>query len=189
MTNALGGYWWQALAALTAVATIYGGIRQFMSEEVSAGVTAGKVVALIVFLGIGVMTLVGLAIHRANPRRGAATVMIGVAPAALVGGLGIGMVVGLVALMTGNLGDRGWLAVGIPSAVATAAGLGAFSAWWHATPGRVASGLRTVRLPMAFVVGGLLTAAAGVSMGLFPLVGVGAVIALVGVGIWRRRTA
>jgi len=47
MTNAFGRSGWQVLAALDAVATVYGGIGQFFTDEVSVGVSAGKVVALV----------------------------------------------------------------------------------------------------------------------------------------------
>jgi hypothetical protein len=188
MTNTLGKYWWQTLASLTAVATVYAGIRQFFTDEVSAGVSTGKVIALVFFLGVGALTLIGIAIHRTKPRRGAAMVIIGVAPMALVGGLGLGMVVGLVALLTGNLGDKGWLAVGISSAVATAAALGAFSAWWNAAPARTSPRPRVSPISITLVVVGLLAAGAGVSMGLYAVAGIGAVLTIIGVGIWSRRT-
>jgi hypothetical protein len=181
-------YWWQALAALTAVGTVFAGIRQFFTDEVSVGVNAGKVGALVFFVSAGVLTLVGLAIQPTNPRRGARMVMIGVLPAALIGGLGVGIVVGLVASLTGGLGWW-WVPVGIASAVATAAGVGAFSVWWHAAPVSATNSQRIVVLPTALVVGGLVAAGAGVGLGwlTIPMVGFGAVIAFIGVGIWRRR--
>lgn len=187
MTNTLGKYWWQTLAVLTAVVTVYLGIRQFVTDEVSAGVSTGKVGALVLFVGAGALTLVGLAIKRTMPRRGVTMVMIGVLPAALVGGFGVGLVVGLVASLVGGEGWW-WLPVGIASAVATASGVGAFSAWWHAAPISATTDQRITLLPVAFVLGGLVAAGAGVGLGLLPLAGFGAVIALIGVGIWSRRT-
>jgi hypothetical protein len=187
MTNALGKYW-QALAALTALTTGFFGIRQFFTDEVSAGISAGKVAALILLVGAGLLVLFGLLTYRTNPRPGALMVMIGVMPVALVGGLGIGVVVGLIMALAGGQGWW-WLPVALASLVATVAGFGAFSAWWHAAPNRAATTSRTMYLPFALVVIGLLMAGVGVGTGMFvsPLLAVGILIALVGVVLWTRR--
>jgi hypothetical protein len=188
MTNPIGRYWWQALAALSAGATAYAGIRQFFSDEVSVGASPGKVAALVFLVGAGVLTLLGLVVHRTMPRRGAGMVIAGVLPAALVGGLGIGIVAGLFASL---IGDEGWwwLPVGVLSAVATAAGLGAFSAWWHAARGGAATSPRITVLPIFLVIAGLLIAGAGVSLGQFtiPSLGLGAAVALIGAAVLSRR--
>jgi len=189
MTNILGRYWWQALAALTAVTTIYAGVRQFFTDEVSVGVSTGKVIALVLLVVPGCLIFLGLAVHRIRPRRGSMMVMIGVLPAALVGLFGIGMIIGLFASLA-----RGeswwWLPVGVISVVATASGVGAFGAWWHADPASGATSRQIPLLPLAFMVGGLLTAGAGVIMGVLtiPLLIVGSVACLIGVSIWSRRT-
>lgn len=187
MTNPRGRYWWQALAVLTAGATFYAGIRQFFTDEVSVGVSPGKVGALVLFVGAGALTLLGLAVHRTMPRRGAGMVIAGVLPAALIGGFGIGIVVGLIGSLTGGVGWW-WVPVGIGSAVATATGVGAF-AWWHAAGGSVTTGPRITVLPIVLVLAGLLAAGVSVSLGLFtiPLLSLGVVTALIGVGIWSRR--
>ncbi len=189
MTNILGRYWWQALAALTAVATIYVGVRQFFTDEVSVGVSAGKIVALVFLVVAGCLIVLGLAVHPSAPRRGSMMVMIGVLPAALVGLFGIGIIVGLIASLA-----RGeswwWLPVGVTSAVATASGVGAFGAWWHADAASGTSNRHIPLLPLAFVVGGLLTLSAGVTTGVItiPLLIVGALACLIGISIWSRRT-
>lgn len=185
MTNALGKYW-QGLAALTALATGFFGIRQFFTDEVSAGISAGKVAGLILLVGAGLLVMGGLVTYRTNQRRGAVMVMAGVLPVALVGGLGIGLVVGLIMSLAGGQGWW-WLPVALASLVATVAGLGAFSAWWHASPNRASTNARTHGLPVGLVLLGLLAAAAGVGMGMYPLAVPGAIIALVGAGIWTRR--
>jgi hypothetical protein len=187
MKNALGSYW-QGLAGISAVATGSLGIRQFITDEVSAGITTGKVVGLVVLAGAGVLTLAGLATYRSNPRLGAILVMVGLLPVAAVGGFGIGLAVGLVMTLTGALGWW-WVPVGVASLVATAAGLGAFSAWWHASPKVAASSPRSVLVPLALVVVGLLAAATGVGLGWLtsPLVAFGAVLAVIGVGLWTRH--
>jgi hypothetical protein len=187
MQNARLGYWWQVLAILTAGTSIYAGIRQFATDEVSAGVSAGKVGALVVLTGAGVVTLLGLAARRSRSRLGAALVMAGVLPAALAGGFGIGIIVGLVAsLMSG--GNWWWVPVGIASVIATGAGIGAYNAWWHAAPKQGAANRRTKGLPVILVLAGLLVAAVGVSAGLLtiPLLAVGVVTALVGVRLLSR---
>ena len=188
MTNPLGGYWWHALAVLTAAATVFAGIRQFFTDEVSAGVSPGKVGALVLFVGAGAMTFLGLALHRTRPRLGAGMVIGGVLPMALFGGFGIGIVVGLIASL---MGDEGWwwLPVGIGSAVATAAGVGAFNSWWHDTRSPVAKSPRVHVLPIGLVLAGLLAAGVGVSMGLFPihLLSLGAATVLIGVRLWSRQ--
>lgn len=187
MMNALGNYW-QGLAAFAAVATGYAGVRQFFTDEVSAGINAGKVVALVVLVGAGLLSLAGLAVHRTSPRTGALMVMLGVLPMAALGGFGVGLVIGLVMSLAGGLGWW-WVPLGIASAVATAAGVGAFSAWWHASPKVAATGPRSVILPLAFIGAGLLAAGAGVGLGGFtgPLVAFGALLTVVGAGIWTRH--
>ena len=186
MTNPKGRYWWQGLAALTAAATISLGVRLLLTDEVEAGVTAGKIGGLTLFVGAGLLTLIGLAYYRNTPKRGAVMVMIGVLPLALLGGLGLGNIVGLIMSLFGGEGWW-WLPIGIASAVATAAGLGAFSAWWHATPSVANSKRPVLLLPASVLVTGLLAASLGTGMGIPPLGGAGAVVALVGVGIWRHR--
>jgi len=190
MTNILSRYWWQALAAFTATVTIYAGIRQFFTDEVSEGVSAGKIIALILFVAAGCLTLLGLAVHRTMPRRGPLMVIIGVLPAALVGLLGIGLIVGLIASLAGGE-DWWWLPVGVASAVATAAGVGAFGAWWHAKPAGDTAIMRISLLPVAFVVGGLLAAGVGVGVGVFtiPLLLIGGVSCVIGIGMWSRQTS
>ena len=187
MTDALGRYW-QALAAVAAVATGYFGVRQFFTDEVSAGISPGKVAAFTLFVGAGLLVLSGLLIHRTNPRRGALLVIVGVLPVAAVGGFGVGLVFGLIASMAGGLGWW-WLPLAIASAIATVSGLGAFSAWWNASPKLITTSPRTTILPVALVTVGLLAAGIGVGLGLFtsPLVVVGALLFLFGAGIWTRR--
>lgn len=151
--NALGNYW-QGLAAFAAVATGYLGVRQFFTDEVSAGVNAGKVIGLVVFVGAGLLVLAGLAVHRTSPRSGALMVMLGVLPMAALGGFGVGLVIGLVVSLTGGLGWW-WVPLGIASAVATAAAIGAFSAWWHASPKVANTTPRAAMLPLVFIGAGL----------------------------------
>jgi hypothetical protein len=189
MTHILGRYWWQALAALTAVATIYAGIRQFLTDEVSVGVSTGKIIALVFLAAAGILILLGLAIRRTMPRRGPLMVIVGVLPAAVAGLFGIGIILGLIASLTG--GEAWWwVPIGVTSAVATAAGVGAFGAWWHAQPVGATGNKRVILLPMGLVLGGLVIALAGVSTGLFPipLLMIGTVICLVGISVWSRRT-
>jgi hypothetical protein len=190
MTSILSRYWWQVLAAFTATVTIYAGIRQFFADEVSAGVSAGKIIALVLCVAAGCLTLLGLAVLRTMPRRGPLMVIIGVLPAALVGLLGIGLIVGLIASLAGGE-DWWWLPVGVASAVATAAGVGAFGAWWHAKPAGDTAIMRISLLPVAFVVGGLLAAGVGVGVGVFtiPLLLIGGVSCLMGIGMWSRQTS
>ncbi|HUP16002.1 MAG TPA: hypothetical protein VM848_08135 [Acidimicrobiia bacterium] len=189
MKNAFGTYW-QGLAAFVAVATGYLGVRQFFTDEVSAGINTGKVVGLVVLVGVGLLVLAGLAVHRTSPRSGALMVMLGVLPMAGLGGFGVGLVIGLVMSLAGGLGWW-WVPLGIASAVATAAGIGAFSAWWHASPKVAKTNPRTVILPLAFIGLGLLAAGAGVSLGLGgftgPLVAFGVVLTAIGGGIWTRH--
>ena len=187
MTNALSRYW-KALAGVTAVATGYQGIDQFRSDEISVVITAGKAIALLLFVGLGVLVLSGLVIHRTNPRRGALLVVLGVLPAAAVGGFGIGLVFGVIASLAGGLGWW-WLPVAIASLVATAAGVGAFGSWWHASPNVAGANLRTMTLPIALVLVGLFSAGAGVSFGWSTgtLVGLGAAAAVAGVAVWTQR--
>jgi hypothetical protein len=187
MKNALGNYW-QGFAAFAAVATGYLGVRQFFTDEVSAGINTGKVVGLVVLVGAGLLVLAGLAVHRTSPRSGALMVMLGVLPLAALGGFGVGLVIGLVMSMAGGLGWW-WVPLGIASAVATAAGVGAFSAWWHSSPKVAKTNPRAVILPLVFIGVGLLAAGAGVGLGGFtgPLVAFGAVLAVIGGGIWTRH--
>ena len=177
--------WWQWLAALTAIATIYMGVRQFMTDEVEAGVSAGKIGGLILLAGAGLLTIVGLAAFRNHPRRGAATVVIGVLPMALIGGLGLGNIVGLVSSIANGEGWW-WVPVGIASALATAAGIGAFSAWWHA-PGAVETARPRALVPGLLLAIGVLAAGFGVGTGMFPVAAAGALLAVAGLAIWTRR--
>lgn len=186
VTNPFGRNWWQILSFLAAVASGYLGVQQFLSHDVTAAVTIGKVGGLGLFLGGGVLVLLGLALFRRYPRRGAGLVLIGLTPTALVGGLGLGTVFGLIAsLMMGE--GWWWLPVAIISTIATTAGMGAFGAWWNATPTRVGSSRRMVMLPAAIVLAGLLAGFGGVGMGLDLLGLVG--VAMVGLGlvVWARR--
>jgi hypothetical protein len=187
MKNALGTYW-QGLAAFAAVATGYLGVRQFFTDEVSAGINTGKVVGLVVLVGAGLLVLAGLAVHRTSPRSGALMVILGVLPLAAVGGFGVGLVIGLVMSLAGGLGWW-WVPLGIASAVATAAGVGAFGAWWHASPKVATTSPRTAILPLAFIGLGLLAAGAGVGLGGFtgPLVAFGVVLTAIGGGMWTRH--
>ena len=189
MANQFGGYWWQALAVLTAAATVYAGIRQFFTDEVSVGVSPGKVGALVLFVAAGSVTFLGLAVHRTRPRLGAAMVIGGVLPMALIGGFGIGIVVGLIASLMGGEGWW-WVPVVIGSLVATAAGVGAMSAWWHAPVSGVAIRPRPRFLPIGLMLVGLLAAGVGVSMGMFTfsLLSLVVVTALIAVVIWSRRS-
>jgi hypothetical protein len=187
MKNAIGTYW-QGLAAIAAVATGYFGVRQFFTDEVSAAITSGKVVGLVLLVGAGLLVLAGLAVHRTNQRPGALMVIVGLLPMAALGGFGIGLVVGSIVALVGGL-DWWWLPVATASAVATVAGVGAFGAWWHASPRVAASGSRATILPLVLVGIGVLTAGAGVSLGAFtgPLFVLGAGLAVVGAGIWTRH--
>ena len=187
MKNALGTYW-QGLAAIAAVATGFFGVRQFFTDEVSAGITSGKVVGLVLLVGAGLLVLAGLAVHRTNPRPGALMVIVGLLPMAALGGFGVGLVVGLIISLAGGL-DWWWVPAALASAVATAAGVGAFSAWWHASPVVAATSPRTAILPFGLVGIGVLTAGTGVGLGGFtgPLVIFGVILAAVGVGIWTRH--
>jgi hypothetical protein len=187
MKNALGTYW-QGLAAIAAIATGYLGVRQFFTDEVSAAVTSGKVIALVLLVGAGLLVLAGLAVHRTNQRSGALMVIFGLLPMAALGGFGIGLVVGSIGALVGGF-EWWWLPLAIASAVATVAGLGAFGAWWHASPRVAASGSRATILPLVLIGIGVLAAGAGVSLGAFtgPLVASGAALAVVGAGIWTRH--
>ena len=187
MMTSLENYW-KPLAVITAVATAFFGIRQFLTDEVSAGISAGKIMALVLFAGAGLLVLAGLLVHRTNPRLGAVMVIVGVLPVAAVGGFGLGLVIGVIASLAGGLGWW-WLPVGIASAIATAAGVGAFGAWWNASPNAVRSSRRIVNLPIALMAVGLLVAGVGVGFGLLtsPLVAFGAVILVVGAGLLSRR--
>jgi hypothetical protein len=185
MSNAKVRNWWQWLAALTAVATSYFGVRQFMTDEVEAGVSAGKIGALILLIGAGLVTIIGLALFGRQPRRGAAMVIVGVMPVALVGGLGLGNIVGLISSIANGEGWW-WVPIGIASAAATAAGIGAFSAWWNAP--RVGEGPRPSALvPGLLLAIGVLAAGLGVGTGMFSVAAAGALVALAGIGIWTRR--
>lgn len=187
MASMLGRYWWQTLAASAALGTIYLGIRQFVSDEVSTGISAGKVAALATFLAAGVVTLAGLATRRRMPRRGAVMVMAGLLPMALVGGLGIGLVIGLIASLIGDLGWW-WVPSGLGSAIATAAGLGAFSAFWNAAPTTAPTSRRIPVTSAAFVLLGLGIAAIGLVTGLYPgpLVGLGVLIGVAAIAVRSR---
>lgn len=187
MKNALGTYW-QGLAVVAAAATGYLGVRQFVTDEVSAAITSGKVLGLVLLVGAGLLVFAGLAVHRTNPRSGALMVIVGLLPMAAVGGFGIGLVVGSILSLAGGL-EWWWLPVAIASAVATVAGVGAFGAWWHASPSVAATGPRATILPLVLVGIGVLAAGAGVSLGAFtgPLVVLGAGLAVVGAGIWTRH--
>jgi hypothetical protein len=185
MSGAKVRYWWHWLAALTAVATIYFGVRQFMTDEVEVGVSAGKVGGLILLTGAGLVTIAGIALFRKQPRRGAATVIVGVLPVALAGGLGLGNIVGLISAIANGEGWW-WVPVGIASAAATAAGIGAFSAWWNA-PGTVDEPRPRALVPALLLAIGVLAAGFGVGTGMFPVAAVGALIAVAGIAIWTRR--
>jgi len=189
MPNTINRHWWQLLAALTAVATVYAGIRQFLTDEVSAGVSSGKVAALILFSAAGVLVLAGLGVHRTHPRRGALMVIIGVLPVALLGGFGIGILVGLVVSLAGG-GGFWWVPIAIASAVATVAGLGAFGSWWQAAPVAAPTERRALALPVALLVVGAVAAGVGVASGWLtvPLLGLALAAALSAAAIWSRRT-
>jgi hypothetical protein len=153
------------------------------------GVSTGKIIALVFLAAAGILILLGLAIRRTMPRRGPLMVIVGVLPAAVAGLFGIGIILGLIASLTG--GEAWWwVPIGVTSAVATAAGVGAFGAWWHAQPVGATGNKRVILLPMGLVLGGLVIALAGVSTGLFPipLLMIGTVICLVGISVWSRRT-
>ena len=185
MSGAKVRNWWQGLAALTAIATIYMGVRQFMTDEVESGVSAGKIGGLILLAGAGLLTIAGLAAFRKHPRRGAATVIIGIMPMALVGGLGLGNIVGLVSSIANGEGWW-WVPVGIASALATAAGIGAFSVWWHA-PGTVEAPRPSALVPGLLLAIGVLAAGFGVGTGMFAVAAAGAFLAVAGLAIWTRR--
>jgi hypothetical protein len=188
MTNPLGTYWWHGMAVLTAGATLFAGIRQFFTDEVSVGVSPGKVGALLLFVSAGAVTFLGLALHRTRPRLGAGMVIGGVLPMALIGGFGIAIVVGLVASLAAGEGWW-WVPVGTSSAIATAAGVGAFSSWWNAARNGNAGGSRVQILPIGLVMVGLIVAGIGASLGLFAILSLslGTVAALVGIHLWRRN--
>ena len=179
-------YWWQTLAAITAVVTMYFGVRQFMTDEVVAGVTAGKIGGLLLAGGAGLLTLLGLVYHRSNPKRGAAMVTIGVLPVALFGGLGLANIVGLVASLANGEGWW-WLPVGIASAVATAAGVGSFSAWWNATATTTQETRAGMLVPGSLLLVGVAAAGVGVGTGMIPVAVVGALVGVAGLGVWNRR--
>ena len=184
--NPFGRNWWQMLAVIAAVASGYLGVQQLLSDDVTSAVTPGKIGGLVVFCGGGALVLLGLALFRRYPRRGAILVLIGLAPASLIGGLGLGIVFGPIAsLITG--GDWWWLPVAMISTIATTAGIGVFAAWWHANPARVGSSGRVVLVPAITIVAGLLAGFGGVGMGLEPLGLLGAVIVGLGLVLWTRR--
>jgi hypothetical protein len=89
------------------------------------------------------------------------------------------------------IGGEGWwwIPVGIGSAIATAAGVGAVNSWWHAARSPVVRSPRVQVLPIGLVLAGLLVAGIGVSLGLYtiPLLSLGAVIVLIGIGLWSRH--
>jgi hypothetical protein len=187
VTSSVIKNWWQVLSAITAVVSVYFGLRQYLTDEISTQVTPGKVGALIVFLAFGGLIVGGLANYRRSPRRGATMVMVGLAPVALLGGLGLGLIVGVVVAIADNEGWW-WLPTGIASLVATAAFLGAFSAWWNATPARAATSARSMLLPAVLIVIGLVVAvAAGLGMGLNALGLAGMAPAIIGLFMWSRR--
>ncbi|MGH8926795.1 MAG: hypothetical protein ACRDWH_00470 [Acidimicrobiia bacterium] len=187
MTSSIGRHWWQALAVLTAATTLYGGIRQFFTDEVSAGISPGKIVALIFSVGAAILTVVGVATYRTSPRRGAGMALLGVLPVATIGGLGLGIVIGLIASLAGGQGWW-WVPVALASAVATAAGIGAFSAWWNAAASiRTSTDQPVPVLPMVVLLVGLVVAGVGVVIGLPILGAVGVTGIVIGLGIWSRR--
>lgn len=189
MTIPAGRLWWQALAVLTAALTVYGGLRQFFSSEVTAALTAGKVAGLGFAVAAGLLITVGLVLHPTKPRPGAALVIVGVLPAAVLGGLGLGIVFGLIASLAGGEGWW-WAPAAIAGAAATAAGLGAFAAWWNATPRAPTTSLRVNLLPTTLVLAGVLAATGGVGLGGPPLWwGLGSALAVTGLILWRRRLA
>lgn len=185
VTNPFFRNWWQTLAVLAALGSGYLGVQQFVSHDVTVAITPGKVGGLVVFLGGGLLILLGLAMLRRYPRRGASLVMVGVTPTALIGGLGLGTVVGLIVSVVGGEGWW-WLPIAIISTIATAAGIGAFSAWWNATPARVGSDLRVLLMPALTILAGLLAGFAGLGMGL-NLIGLAGVVVGLGLVFWARR--
>jgi hypothetical protein len=187
VTNTFGRNWWQMLAVVAAIASGYLGVQQFVSDDVTPAVTPGKIGGLVVFSGGGALVLLGLALFRRYPRRGAGLVLIGLVPASVIGGLGLGMVFGLIAALIME-GGWWWLPVAIISAIATTAGIGAFGAWWHAAPARVGSSGRIVLVPAITIVAGLLAGFGAVGMGLELLGLLGAVMVGLGVVLWTRRT-
>jgi hypothetical protein len=186
VTNPFGRYWWQILSVLAALGSGYLGVQQFASHDVTASITPGKVGGLVVFLGGGLVVLVGLSIFSRHPRRGAGLVMAGVVPTAVIGGLGLGTVLGLIVSVGGGEGWW-WMPTAIISTIATAAGIGAFSAWWNASPSGVNHHWRTVLLPAVTVVSGLLAGFAGLGMGLSLLGLAGVLVFGLGLLFWVRR--
>lgn len=186
VTNPLGRNWWQTLSVLAALGSGYLGVQQFVSHDVTATITPGKVGGLVVFLGGGLVVLLGLVMFGRSPRRGAGLVMAGLVPTAVIGGLGLGTVLGLFISVMGG-GGWWWMPTAIISTIATAAGIGAFSAWWNARPAGIASNWRAVWLPAVTVLAGLLAGFAGLGMGLSLLGMVGAVVFGLGLLFWARR--
>ena len=186
MTNSFGRNWWQTLAVMAAIGSGYLGVQQFVSHDVTAAITPGKAGGLVVFFGGGLLVLLGLAMFRRFPRRGASLVMAGLVPAAVIGGLGLGTVLGLIISVVGGEGWW-WMPIAIISTIATAAGIGAFSAWWNASPAGVDSNWRTVLLPAVTILAGLLAGFAGLGMGLSLLGLAGVVVFGLGLLFWARR--
>ena len=149
--------WWQLLASLVAAFSVTVGIDQFQSDDVASGVTPGKIGGLVLFVGGGVLIVAGLLILRRARRRGAALVLVGLLPVALTGGFGLGLIAGLVMSIAGGEGWW-WLPLGVASALAFAAALGAFGVWRQAVPN--AEGRRMVA-PFAVIALGLLGMFAG----------------------------
>lgn len=185
MPNVLLGRWWQAFSLVVAASTIYFGIRQLVTDEISEEVTVGKVSALIGALVFGGLILAGLRVFRSNPRRGAGMVLVGLAPVALLGGLGIGLVAGLI-LALANGDGWWWLPAALASLVATLAGLGAFGAWWNASPLAPVPSLRPMMGPILLLVLGVLGIGFGVTTGMTVVAVVGLVVFGVGVMSWIR---
>jgi hypothetical protein len=186
VTNPIGRNWWQTLSVLAALGSGYLGVQQFVSDDVTAAITPGKAGGLVVFLGGGLLVLLGLAMFSRYPRRGAGLVMAGVVPTAVIGGLGLGTVLGLIISVVGSEGWW-WMPTAIISTIATAAGIGAFSAWWNAGPAGVDSHWRTVLLPAVTILAGLLAGFAGLGMGLSLLGLAGVVVFGLGLVFWARR--
>ncbi|HJU50995.1 MAG TPA: hypothetical protein VJ815_01560 [Acidimicrobiia bacterium] len=186
MINPFGRNWWQHLAALAALGSGYLGVQQFLSDDVTIAITPGKVGGLVTFLGGGLMVLFGLVVLRRYPRRGAGLVLIGLAPTALIGGLGLGTILGLIVALVGGE-EWWWLPTAIISTTATAAGVGAFGAWWNATPTRVGYSRRAMLVPVITILAGLLAGFAGVGMGIELMGLAGVVVVGLGVTFWARR--
>ena len=186
VSNSLTRYWWQLLAALTAAFSVTVGIDQFRSDDVTTGVTSGKIGGLVLFAGAAVLIVAGLLTLRRSQRRGAALVLVGLLPVAVTGGFGLGLIAGLVMSIAGSEGWW-WLPLGIASAVAFAAALGAFGAWRQAVPS--ASGRRMVA-PFTVMGLGLLGLFAGAGAGLTAIGIAGGLVALGGLTllIGRLRT-